>query len=157
HQLPVFAAAVGFVTITATAAIALYEARAASAERDRALALSSRNEAVSAFLSTVITEAGNAGHPVSVTDMVERSRALVSSRYRNEPEHRAAVLEMLGIYYHTIGDYARSESILHEALEVMRTSPDGDLRRSVTCDHAMAAAALGKVEESAKALKAVIA
>jgi len=49
-----------------TAAVALVEAHAARAERDRALALSSRNEAVADFLNMLITEAAASDKPVSV-------------------------------------------------------------------------------------------
>src|ERR1044071_7120461 len=88
--------------------------------------------------------------------MLERSEALVSSEYRDSPEHRAAVLDMLGLYYHTNGQDTRAEPLMRKALDAVRSSSDGDLRRKLTCDHAMSAAALGKVEESTRALNAVI-
>ena len=156
HRLAVATGSLALALIVATAAVALNEARKANAERDRALALSSRNEAVSDFLDRLITEAGGAGKPVTVSDMLARSEALANSEYRDEPEQRAAVLGMLGIYYHTTGEDVRAEPLLSKALDAVRSSPDGDLRRKLTCDHAMAAAALGKVAESTRALNAVI-
>ena len=157
HRLPVAASAVALIAIVATAAVALFEAHNAAAERDRALALSSRNEAVTEFLNTLITEAAGADRPVTVSDMLARSEALVSVEYQDDPEHRAAVLGMLGIYYHTIADDMGAEALLQRALDAVRTSSDGDLRRKLTCDHAIAVAGLGKLDDAKRALNAVIA
>jgi serine/threonine protein kinase len=156
HRLAVAAGVVALAVVLSATAVALFEARNAAAERDRALALSSRNEAVTGFLNTLITEAAGSDKPVTVSDMLARSEALVSSEYRNNPEHRAAVLGMLGMYYHTNGEDTRAEPLLRKALDAVRSSSDGDLRRRLTCDHAMAAAALGKVAESTRMLNAVI-
>jgi serine/threonine-protein kinase len=157
HKLSAVTSAVALILIIATAAIALVEARRAEEQRDRALALASRNEAVSEFLNQLITEAGGAGKPVAVSDMLARAEALVNAEYRDQPEHRAAVLAMLGIYYHTTGEDVRAEPLLRQALEAVRTSPDGDLRRKLMCDHAMSQAPLGKVPESLRTLQAVVA
>src|SRR5262249_61066930 len=57
NRLPVAIAGAALFAVIATAAVALGEAHAAKTERDRALALSSRNEAVAEFLNMLITEA----------------------------------------------------------------------------------------------------
>jgi serine/threonine-protein kinase len=157
HKLSAVTSAVALTLIVATAAVALIEAHHAEVQRDRALALASRNEAVSEFLNQLITEAGGAGKPVAVSDMLARAEALVNTEYRDQPEHRAAVLAMLGIYYHTNGEDVRAEPLLRQALDAVRTSADGDLRRKLMCDHAMTRAPLGKVPESLRTLKAVVA
>jgi len=144
------------VLIASAAAFAFFEAHQAAEQRDHALALASRNEAVTEFLNTLITEAAGSDKPVAVSDMLERSEALVSSEYRDIPEHRAAVLDMLGLYYHTNGQDTRAEPLLRKALDAARNSSDGDLRRKLTCDHAMTLAGLGKVEEGIRALNTVI-
>jgi len=156
HRLAVAAGAVVVAVVLSATAVALFEAHTATAERDRALALSSRNEAVTEFLNTLITEAAGSGKPVTVSAMLARSEALVSSEYRNDPDRRAAVLGMLGMYYHTNGEDTRAEPLLRKALDAVRSSSDGDLRRRLTCDHAMAAASLGEVAESTRTLNAVV-
>jgi eukaryotic-like serine/threonine-protein kinase len=157
HKVSVAAGGVALVATLATAAIALFEAHAASAERDRALAMSSRSEAVAEFLNVLITEAGSSDKPMTVSDMLTRSEALVNYQYRDNPEQRAAVLDMLGVYYQNTGrGGARGEKLLSEALQAVKSSRDGDLRRKLTCDHAMALENRDMVSEATRALNSVI-
>jgi tetratricopeptide (TPR) repeat protein len=157
NRLRVALSSAALAAVLATAGIALFEANAAEVERDRALALSSRNEAVAAFLNTLITEAAAAGKPVAVSDMLERSEALARSTYQTSPEHRAAVLGMLGSYYQANGKDARAESLMREALQAIRTSSDRDLRRQLTCDHAGTLTFLGKAPDAIRVLNDVVA
>jgi eukaryotic-like serine/threonine-protein kinase len=164
HRLPVGVGAMALVAVIATAAIAVFqahkaeiEARKAAAERDRALALSSRSEAVAEFLNVLITEAGSSEKPVTVRDMIERSEALITAENRNNPENRAAVLGILASYYNDNGEEAKAESLLRTALEAVRNSHDIDLRNKITCDHAMIVASTGKTPEATQILNDVIA
>jgi serine/threonine protein kinase len=163
HKPSVLGAAVALVAIVATAAIALYEAhaaaghaRAAAAERDRALALSSRNEAIADFLNVLITESAAADRPLTSGDMLARSEALVSAEFRGNTEHRTAVLDLVGVYYRTMGDEKRSLRLLQEAFDTVGQSPDADLRRKVSCDLAMTMGSLGKLPEAERMLAGVI-
>src|SRR5581483_6102883 len=89
--------------------------------------------------------------------MLERSEALANSQYRDNPEQRAAVLDMLGVYYQNTGqETARSQRMLEEALRVVRNSRDADLRRKITCDHAAAIDSRDGVPEATRELKSVI-
>jgi len=78
-----------------TLAFALVQARIASQERDRALALATRNSAVTEFLGMLITEAAEADKPVTISDMLNRGEALALAETSGDPESRAAVLRML--------------------------------------------------------------
>jgi hypothetical protein len=73
HKLPVAAATGAALALVATAAVALYEAHVANAQRDRALALSARNAAVTEFVNMLATESGGAEKPVTISDMLARS------------------------------------------------------------------------------------
>jgi tetratricopeptide (TPR) repeat protein len=163
HRASVVGAGIAMAAIVATAAIALYEAhaaaghaRAAAAQRDRALALSSRNEAVADFLDVLITEAAGSGQPATIGDMLARSEALVSAEFRGNREHRAAVLDMVGSYYRTIGDEKRALRLLQDAFDTVKGSPDADLRRKVTCDLALTLANLGEISDARSMLVSVI-
>ena len=157
HRASVVAGGLALVAIFSTAAIASVEAHTAAVERDRAVAMSSRSEAVAEFLNVLITEAGAAEKPVTVREMLERSEALANSQYRDNPEQRAAVLDMLGVYYQNTGqETARSQRMLEEALRVVRDSRDADLRRKITCDHAAAIDSRDGVPEATRELKSVI-
>jgi serine/threonine-protein kinase len=157
HKLPVVVGGVALAAVVATAAVAFSEARVADAERDRALALSTRNEAVVEFLSVLITEAAGSDEPVTVSEMLSRSEGLVRLGYRDHPVDRAAVLDTLARYYVTSGQEARAVALLEEALQTIKGSPDADLRRRLTCDHAGAIATQGRVTEAQMRLNAVIA
>lgn len=163
HTASVLVTAVAILAIIATAGIALYEAHVAAshaltaaAERDRALALSSRNEAVADFLNVLITESTASGKPSTVGDMLARSEALVNSEFRGNREHRAAVLDMLGVYYRTEGDAQRALRLFQDALDSVQDSADRDLRRKLACDLAMATGSLGKVSAAESMLNSVI-
>jgi serine/threonine-protein kinase len=98
HRLPVAIGAIAFAAVVATGVLAVFEGQRAEAERDRALALSSRAEAVANFLYVLITEAPAADKPVTVEEMLSRSQALLKSEYQDSPEDRAAVMAMLAKY-----------------------------------------------------------
>ncbi|MEP7244299.1 MAG: protein kinase [Gammaproteobacteria bacterium] len=156
HRFPVLVGSAALAAVVVAAGIAFREAHDASVQRDRALALSSRNQAVTEFLGTLITDASGADRPVSVSEMIARSESLLEVEYRHDPEHRAAVLGMLGVHYHDVGDDARAEKLLSEALAAARTSSDADLRNKLTCDHALALAGLGKSDAARAGLQRVI-
>jgi serine/threonine-protein kinase len=157
NRLPVGIAAVALVGIIATAAVALFEAHVAGLGRDRALMLSSRNEAVADFLETLITQASSSEKPVSVRDMLERSENIVRKEYQDDPQHRAAMFDILGDYYSSNDENERGESLLREALSLSSTSADPDLRRRLICDHAFTLTMVGKTPEAVQQLKEVIA
>jgi serine/threonine-protein kinase len=164
HRVSFVSAGVALAAVFATAAIAISEAhsaaihaRAAAAERDRALALSARNAAVGEFLHILITEAARSNKPVAAGDLVSRSEAIVNKEYRDSPEDRAAVLDVLSGYYDTKEEYLRAEELLRQALEIVKTSTDGDLRRKLMCSHAATLAKVGQVPDAIRVLNSVLA
>jgi eukaryotic-like serine/threonine-protein kinase len=157
HRLPVAAGTVAALVLMATAAVALYEARTAAAERDRALAHSRRSEAVTEFVKMLVTESGGADAPVTVSDMMERSAALLASEYSETPENRAAILAVLGDYYHTVGKDKLAEPLFHSALQSLHSSADPDLRMELTCGQGLALAGVGNVAGGIGLLQAALA
>ena len=156
HKLPVAACTGAALILMATAAIALIEARSADAERDRALALSARNEAVTEFIKMLVTESGGADGPVSVSDMMARSQSLVEAEYAQNPDYRAAILAVLGDYYHTIGKDQLGEPLLRNALNSLQGSADTALRIQLRCAHAMAVAGEGNIKTAVDSLNAAL-
>jgi serine/threonine protein kinase len=130
HKASVVGAGIAMVAIVATAAIALYEAhaaaghaRAAAAERDRALALSSRNEAVADLLDVLITESASQLHLAIVYDAtgnpkhaLELYDGILQTAARTDPAasppvvivaNRAQALELIGRYGESRDAYNR--------------------------------------------------
>jgi serine/threonine protein kinase len=157
NRLPVGIATLAVIGIIATAAIALFEAHAAAVGRDRALMLSSRNEAVADFLQTLITEAASSEKPVSVRDMLERSEAMVRRDYQNDPQHRAAMFDILGDYYSSNDQNERGEALLREGVALVKDSADHDLRSRLECDYAFTLSSVGKSPEAIERLHRVLA
>jgi hypothetical protein len=124
-------------------------------KRDQALQLASRSEAVSDFMDVLIGDAAGSEKPVTIGDMLARSETLAASEFKDNAEHRAAVLDVLAVHYHTAGDDVRSEHLLHEALDLTQRTSDQSLRAKLVCDHAVALAALGKAAEATNALLTV--
>lgn len=156
HKLPVAACTAAALILMATAAIALVEARSAEAERDRALALSARNEAVTEFVKMLVTESGGADEPVTVSDMMARSQSLVEAEYAENPDYRAAILAVLGDYYHTIGKDHLGEPLLRSALNSLKGSADSALRIQLMCMHALAVAGEGNIKTAVDSLNAAL-
>jgi tetratricopeptide (TPR) repeat protein len=157
HKLPVAAGTAVALILVATATVALVEARSAEAERDRALALSARSSAVSEFVKMLVAESGGADAPVTVSDMMARSGSLLASEYSQNPEHRAAIMEVLGDYYHTIGKDQLAEPLYRSALGSLQNSADPTLRLELTCGHAMTLAGEGNVAVAVGMLNAALA
>jgi eukaryotic-like serine/threonine-protein kinase len=163
HRVAVAATVALTLLLAAFAALQALELRQttherdrANRERDRALSLVARNRAVQEFLDLLITDAAQSDKPVSVSDMLARSELLAANEFQDDPEDHAAVLDMLGIHYHTTGNDARAEPLLAQALQSVATSSDADLRAQIRCDHAVAVGALGRVAEAANTLHAVV-
>jgi tetratricopeptide (TPR) repeat protein len=106
-------------------------------------------------MDVLIGDAAGSEKPITISDMLARSETLAASEFKDNADHRAAVLDVLAVHYHTAGDDVRSERLLHEALELTRATSDQSLRAKLTCDHAVALAALGKATEAINALLAV--
>jgi tetratricopeptide (TPR) repeat protein len=156
HKGALAGVAAAIMTIVAGAGIALIEAHVAAAQRDRALTLASRNEAVYDFLNLLITDAAQSDGPITVSTLLARSDELISSENRANPEHQAMVLNLLANQYHNMGEDGKAESALQRALDLTRDSPDHEMRASLMCDHALAMAGIGKAAEAQQALHTVI-
>ena len=157
NRLPVGIAAAALVGIIATAALALFEAHVAEIGRDRALTLSSRNEEVADFLETLITDAASAEKTVSVRGMLDRSEATIRKEYQQDPQQLAVMLDVLADYYASNDAPQRGESLLREALSLITTSPDEELRRKFKCDRVLALSQSGRAPEAIQEAKSVIA
>jgi serine/threonine protein kinase len=157
NRFPVTLAATAVLAVLAAAGLALMEAHNANAARDKALALSSRNEAVAEFLNLLITEAAGSDKPIHLSEVLDRSEAMANGEYRKHPEQRAAVLDMLAGYYHSNGDDLRAESLIRDGLDSLSVTHDLDLRRKLTCDHAVLLEYVGKGADVAGILNGVLA
>jgi eukaryotic-like serine/threonine-protein kinase len=154
HRLPVALAAAALIALIAGVAAVAWQAHVATRERDHALTLLSRNEAVNEFLDLLITEAAQAPRPVTVADMLERSEALAAAEFRHEPEQQALVLAMLGMQHRTVGEAGKAEALLQRAVVAAKASHDASFTARLDCQHASTVEILGRVDEARTSLLA---
>jgi tetratricopeptide (TPR) repeat protein len=147
NRLAVGAASIVLVTIVAAAAISIWQAIEATKQRDRALSLVARNDAVIGFVNGMLTEVAPADQPVRVADLIERSRSILI-REDDLPDHRAAILHMLSAYYLSSGKPAQAQDMLERSLELTESTTDLDLRALLLCESAYAASLLGKADDA---------
>ncbi|HEY7377140.1 MAG TPA: serine/threonine-protein kinase [Steroidobacteraceae bacterium] len=147
NKLAVGAVAVVMLTIIAAAAVSIRQAIEATRERDRALSLAGRNEAVVEFVAAMLTEVAPADQPIRVADLLDRSREMLLSE-DTLPEHRAAILGLLANYYLSSAKPAQAELLLARSLELTETTPDPALRAILLCDSAYASSLLGHPQEA---------
>jgi len=148
YKVPVAAATVATIALLTGSAVAIWQARSAAAERDRAVAFASRNEAVTEFLGRMITDAAASPQPITVNELLTRSEKLALSDASGSPENRAAVLEMIADRYFSTDNAERAEPLLASALRLLEKSRDAALRSRLTCKHAAVSAEVGHAEPS---------
>jgi eukaryotic-like serine/threonine-protein kinase len=108
NKWQVAAAVVTSLSIIAGAGTAVWQAREVTQQRDRALALASRNRAINEFTSMLIGEAASSDRPVTVKQMLLRSENLAQTGTVGNEDDRAAVLEMIATLYIAAGDSGKS-------------------------------------------------
>jgi tetratricopeptide (TPR) repeat protein len=147
NRLAVGAAAIVLLTIVAAAMVSVRQAIEATRQRDHALSLAARNEAVIDFVNGMLTEVAPAEQPVRVADLIERSQSILI-REDSIPEHRAAILAMLSAYYLSSGKPAQAQDMLARARDLTQATTDADLRALLLCESAYAASLLGRPDEA---------
>jgi serine/threonine-protein kinase len=156
HRLSVAVSAIALAALCASLVFAIEQARVARGERDRAFALASRNDAVTDFLNTVITEAADSDKPVTADEMLARGERLASLNRGGDPANRAAVLAMIAAQYHSLGSAGKAAELMERALALLESSPSDGLRAELRCGYAVVISDMGRREEALKILSAEI-
>jgi eukaryotic-like serine/threonine-protein kinase len=154
HRWPVAFGTAAALALMVSVSVALWQAQSASKQRDRALALLSRNEAITEFLELFVTEAAEADRPMKLGEMLGRSETMVDKQFKGEPETRAVVLAMLGMHHRTLGEANQAEALVARAIESASTSNDVSLKARLTCAYASVLEQLGRVDEARRNLLA---
>jgi eukaryotic-like serine/threonine-protein kinase len=153
HRLAVALSTVAIVALLALSVFAFEQAHVATRERDQAVALASRNNAVSDFLDMLITEAAEADHVVTVRDMIARSERLALLESSGNKENRAAVLDMLARRYESLGDRGKAAELTERALGLLQNSSASSLRSRLRCGYALIISGMDRSEEAMRILE----
>lgn len=151
------AATVATLALVIGSALALWQAKSAARERDRAVLFSKRNYSINTFLEGLITDAAGASKPIAIDEMIGLSERWTTANARGDPDGRAAILFTIGGYYQSRGDYENASRVLSQALDLTKTSQDHSLRSEITCFADFVSAKRGNYAQSMAALDAEIA
>jgi len=154
HKWSVSAVALIVLAIVGGAAAATWQAQTAAQERDRAVALASRNAAINEFTAMLIAEAAASENPVTVSEMLARSEKLALADTNGNTENRAAILGMIAGHYQSLANNGKSAQLLEQALALIGSSRDISLRSRLICDHAVAISGMGQSDAAIRAITA---
>jgi eukaryotic-like serine/threonine-protein kinase len=143
-------------TLTALGA-ALWQANEARQQRDRALNLLARSDALNEFFEFLLNDAGPPDQPLTIAGLLARSESLLTNEFAANPEHQAAILGVQAEYYATLGDAADAATRLERARSLAGGSADVELRASLDCLHGYVLSQLGKVDEGVREVERVLA
>ncbi|HVF18187.1 MAG TPA: protein kinase, partial [Steroidobacteraceae bacterium] len=133
NTLSVAAAATVMLAIIAAAIVSIWQAQEATRQRDRALALSTRNAAVVDFVNSMLTEVAPDDRPIRMSEVLERSEQLLVAA-DIAPEHQAATLDLLAEYHLSAGNSTKAQALLDRAVELSANSGDSALRATIICN-----------------------
>ena len=107
--------ALAIVATMTALGVALWQANEARHQRDRALNLLARSDALTEFFEFLLNDAGPPDQPLTIDAMLTRSDSLLDSEFGGNPEHQAAILGVQGAYYATLGEAADAQKRLERA------------------------------------------
>ena len=149
-------AALGTLAVAGTLAglgVALWQAREAQQQRDRALSALARSEAVTEFYHFLLADSGPPDAPQTINGMIARSEALLKTEFAQNAEHQAAILLVQASYYLGLGNTAEGEPRARRAVALVEKSPDVDIRASAACLHGYAVSLAAKVDEGIREIE----
>jgi len=155
HRLGVAVAAAGVIALAAGLAVALWQARVASAQARRA-------EEVKGFLASMFELASPSqarGRTITVRDVLDEGAARVAKELAGEPEVEAELLSTIGQTYIELGVNDRASALLAEALAIQRRLHGEESLEAAAALRALAAAEFeaGDFERSGAHLEEVLA
>ena len=148
HAWPIAGAAALALAVLAGAGSALWQAREAGHQRDRALQRLARNDAVAEFLQLMFTRAAPAEEGAAIRRMLANSEGVVDKGFSSNPENQAAVLLMLAYNHRAMAEDGRAVGLLRRAAALLGPGSDRDLQAQVACELSAALSNSGQLDEA---------
>jgi serine/threonine-protein kinase len=153
---PTAVLALAMTAILTALGVALWQANEARQQRDRALHLLARSDALTEFFEFLLNDAGPPNQPLTIGAVLARSESLLNNEFKSNPEHQAAILAVEAGYHATLGEAADAKERLDRAKLLAAGSPDVDLRASIDCLHGYVLSQLGKIDEGIGEIERVL-
>jgi len=125
--------------------VALWQAHKATLERDRAVELAARGEAITKFMRLMLTETADADEPITVQTLLARTEEVTSGLLADDSDKEAAVLEMLGEYYLWFYRLEPAKQSFEKALALVSVKKDPEVIARLHCDIGGVYARLGDI------------
>jgi len=133
HRLECAATMAIALALIAGTTIALRQARASAAERDRALEQLYRAETTNEFSSFLLAQARPGSAPISNKELLARGEALIDTRFAGDPVLRVHMLLMLAERYQENQQFVDWRRVLQRAYDTSRSLSDDGLRARAAC------------------------
>jgi tetratricopeptide (TPR) repeat protein len=157
NRLTVAAAMLAMLALVTGGAIAVWQARKAAGERDRALVQLDRAEATNDLSGFLLSEATpTAGRPITNAELLARGEMLVDRRFKDDPALRAHMLLILSERYHENDQFDRWQATVDRAFSLSRSIADAGLRARAACVKAGALDDQGRVDEADRLLSSAL-
>jgi serine/threonine-protein kinase len=157
NRLALAAAMVVVLALVTGAGVAVWQARTAARQRDRALVELDRAEATNDLASFLLSEATpSVGRPISNADLLARGEALVGRRFADDPALRVHMLLTLAERYHQNEQYDRWQATVERAFAASHGIGDVGLRSRAACAKAAGLDDQGRVAEADALLAAAL-
>lgn len=137
RRLELASAVVVTLAILAGAAAALWQAREAAWQRDRALANLDRAETASRFVDQMLVATWTGDERLTRDEFLGRSEQLALRELDGQPEQQSVVLQALASFFGSLGNYGRAEPLMRRAVELLPATADPSWRANVECRHAL--------------------
>lgn len=157
RRLETAAVTVTVLSLLAGAGVALWQARDARQQRDRALRSLERSEAVTEFYHFLLTDAGPPDAPQTIDGMIRRSDTLLKAEFASNADHQAAILLVQAAYYLALDHVNDGEPRARHALALLERSSDTDLRAAAKCVHGFALSLAGRVDDGVREIESGLA
>jgi serine/threonine protein kinase len=142
HRGGVLSGALVAIALVGTSAFAVVQLLAARAQRDLAEFEATRASAESELTEFLLGDSLSQGPSEVVQQKLERARALIQRRFRNDPLLQAGLLIGLSGRYLDVGDNKAGAAVLLEAEAIGKRVDDAHLNADIAC---------GKAEDAADA------
>ena len=125
HRVGILAAGLVVFSLIAGLAGTLWQARAASRARDRALLEATKANQVKEFtlgLFTVSDPSESRGADITARDLLERGTERVERELSQQPAVRAEMLQVLASIYWKLGEFGVAETLASRSVDLARSS-----------------------------------
>ncbi len=148
RRLETAAAIVVLLALIVGGGVALWQARAASAERDFALRQLARSEAINDLNAFLLSDAAPVGKPFTAGDVLARAERIIERQQAGPLETRVDTLVTIGRQYMSQDEDDNGRRVLGRAYDLSRGLTDPSVRTRAACAFASAIVSAGEDERA---------